>query len=74
MGGLAFLAAVGLGGDNVGTKEALFGLARQPLGDLMIIALGAGLAAYAAWRLLQAVLDTEDAGTAPRGWSPGWAL
>ncbi|QFT83790.1 hypothetical protein FIU88_02275 [Halomonas sp. THAF12] len=67
VGGLAFLAAVGLGGDNVGTKEALFGLARQPLGDLMIIALGAGLAAYAAWRLLQAVLDTEDAGHGPKG-------
>ncbi|MCK2184032.1 DUF1206 domain-containing protein [Halomonas getboli] len=67
VGGLAFLAAIGLGGDNVGTKEALFGLAAQPFGDPMIIALGVGLAAYAAWRFLQALLDTEDAGHGPKG-------
>ncbi|KGE78919.1 DUF1206 domain-containing protein [Halomonas sp. ND22Bw] len=67
VGGLAFLAAIGLGGDNVGTKEALFGLARQPFGDLMITGLGGGLAAYAAWRLLQALLDTEDVGHGLKG-------
>ena len=30
------LGAVGLGGDNVGTKEALAHLARQPFGTLML--------------------------------------
>lgn len=67
VGGLAFLAAIGLGGDNVGTKEALYGLASKPFGDVMLAALGAGLAAYAAWRLLQALLDTENVGRGPKG-------
>ncbi|MDN3554483.1 DUF1206 domain-containing protein [Halomonas maura] len=67
VGGLAFLAATGLGGDNVGTKEALYGLASEPFGDLMLGGLAAGLAAYAAWRLLQALLDAENVGRGPKG-------
>jgi hypothetical protein len=67
VGGLAFLAALGLVRDSIGTKEVLFGLARQPFGDLMITVLGGGLAAYAVWRLLQALLDTEDTGHGPKG-------
>ncbi|MBY5928123.1 DUF1206 domain-containing protein [Halomonas sp. DP8Y7-3] len=62
IGILAALGAVGLGGDNVGTKEALAHLARQPFGSLMLAALVAGLYAYAAWRGLQGLFDVENRG------------
>ncbi|WP_136064288.1 DUF1206 domain-containing protein [Modicisalibacter radicis] len=62
VGVLASLAATGLGGNNVGTKEAITHLASQPYGGLMLTLLGLGLLAYAVWRLLQALIDTEDLG------------
>ena len=65
IGVLAALGAAGLGGDNVGTKEALAHLARQPFGTLMLGALVLGLYAYAAWRGLQGLFDVEHRG---RSW------
>ncbi|SDF83059.1 protein of unknown function [Onishia taeanensis] len=67
IGGLASLAAVGLGGDNVGSKEAINQLVSRPFGDVMIGLLGAGLFAYALWRLLQALLDIEEVGLGVKG-------
>ncbi len=62
IGVLAFLAAADLGGNNVGTKEAITHLATQPFGGFMLGLLSLGLLAYAVWRLLQALIDTEDLG------------
>lgn len=62
IGVLASLAAAGLGGNNLGTKEAITHLASQPYGGFMLALLGLGLLAYAVWRLLQALIDTEDLG------------
>lgn len=62
VGGLAALAAAGLGGSSGGTKEALNELARQPFGGIMLGAMALGLFAYALWRLVQALLDAEDVG------------
>lgn len=67
IGGLASLAAAGLGGGNVGSKEAINQLIAQPFGDLLIGLLGGGLFAYASWRLLQALVDTEDMGLGLKG-------
>ncbi|WP_240454083.1 DUF1206 domain-containing protein [Halomonas sp. NO4] len=67
IGGLALLAAAGLGGDNIGSKEAINQLIAQPFGDLMIGLLGAGLLAYALWRTLQALVDTESVGLGLKG-------
>tara|TARA_B100000700_G_scaffold313824_1_gene399453 strand:+ start:9978 stop:10790 length:813 start_codon:yes stop_codon:yes gene_type:complete len=67
IGGLASLAAVGLGGDNVGSKEAINQLVTRPFGDVMLGLLGIGLFAYALWRLLQALLDTEEVGLGFKG-------
>lgn len=67
IGGLAFMAAAGLGGDNVGTKEAIRGLLTKPLGDAMILVLAVGLFAYALWREIQALLDTEECGKDIKG-------
>lgn len=67
VGGLAALAAAGLGGGHAGTKAAINQLVHRPFGDTMLGLLGVGLFAYALWRLLQALLDTEDAGRGPKG-------
>lgn len=62
IGAFASLAAAGLGREGLGTKEAINQLVTTPYGDIMLTLLAIGLFAYAAWRLLQAVLDTERAG------------
>jgi hypothetical protein len=55
VGGLALFAAVGHGGRVAGTREAVKTIGEQPFGEMLLIAAGFGLAAYAAWCLLQAV-------------------
>lgn len=67
IGGFASLAAAGLGREGLGTKEAINQLVTTPYGDAMLTLLAVGLFAYAVWRLLQAALDTEQAGKAPKG-------
>ncbi|MFD1209901.1 MULTISPECIES: DUF1206 domain-containing protein [Modicisalibacter] len=67
VGGLASLAAADLGGRNAGTKEAITQLATQPFGGVMLALLGLGLLAYALWRLIQVLLDTEHLGHGIRG-------
>ena len=67
VGGLAALAAAGLGGDHAGTKAAINQLVHRPFGDTMLGLLGIGLFAYALWRLLQALLDTEEVGRGFKG-------
>lgn len=62
VGVLASLAAADLGGNNGGTKEAITQLASQPFGEFMLALLSLGLLAYAVWRLLQALIDSEDLG------------
>ncbi|MCD6008117.1 MULTISPECIES: DUF1206 domain-containing protein [Halomonadaceae] len=62
VGVLASLAAAGLGGSSVNTKQAITQLASQPFGGLMLALLSLGLLAYAVWRLLQALIDTENLG------------
>jgi len=66
VGVLASLAAAGLGGSSLGTNEAINRLAGQPFGGLMLVLLGLGLFAYAVWRVLQALIDTEDLGHGAR--------
>ncbi len=67
IGGFAFMAATGLGGDNVGSKGAINQLITKPFGDIMLGLLGVGLFAYALWRLLQALMDTESLGAGLKG-------
>ena len=40
---------------------------RLPFGDVLLVAVAVGLAGYTLWRLVQAVRDTEDLGTSPKG-------
>jgi Domain of Unknown Function (DUF1206) len=62
IGALAAAAAFGLGGgatDMRGAIHALGGVLAGPLGRALLGALAAGLAGYAAWRLVMATVDPE---------------
>jgi hypothetical protein len=59
IGGLAVKEAFGSGGDVTGSREALREIASGPFGTVLLGLVTAGLAAYAIWRLVQAVVDPE---------------
>lgn len=67
VGLLAALAAFGRGGQTTGKEGAITKLADQPFGEFALILIAAGLAAYAFWRLLCAVADTEGEGNSAKG-------
>jgi hypothetical protein len=46
---------------------ALRTIAEQPFGKGLLVLLAAGLAAYALWRLAQAILDRDNEGGGPKG-------
>lgn len=62
IGILAFKLAVGSGGKTESQTGALRTIGRQPFGEVLLIALAIGLAAYAIWRLIDGI-----AGSAPGG-------
>jgi hypothetical protein len=74
IGGLAVLYAIGEGGALMGNREAMRTVARQSFGDVLIWATGVGLAAFAAWRVLQALLDpgSERRDLVQAGKRVGW--
>ena len=68
VGVLAILAAVNRGGLFTDQSGALRMVLTRPYGRLLLVVLTVGLCGYAAWRLLDAVLDPDRAGTSPLGW------
>jgi hypothetical protein len=64
---IAVRVALGGGGEPEDRDGALRALADEPGGFALILALAAGLAAYALWRLAEAVFDTSDKGDDPKG-------
>ncbi|HEV2591466.1 MAG TPA: DUF1206 domain-containing protein [Gaiellaceae bacterium] len=56
VGALAVCLAVGLGGKATNQQGALETVDRQPFGHVLLIAIAAGLAGYALWRLVRAIL------------------
>jgi len=67
IGGLAAMAAFGLGGQRGGASEAITHMAAQPMGTTLLVFLAVGLICYTAWRLIQAVLDSENKGNGAKG-------
>ena len=63
---MAAQAALGKGHAE-GPQGALVEVFRQPFGKALLIALAVGLAGYALWRLVQALLDPEHKGTDAKG-------
>jgi hypothetical protein len=66
IGGFAVLAAIGAHARIVGTHDALRTLLAQPLGAILLAAVGAGLFCFALWRLLQAIADADGLGREPK--------
>jgi hypothetical protein len=63
IGTLAFKAAIGAGGQFTGAEGALMTVLVQPFGRVMLIIASVGLFGYAAWRVLQGLLDPDNLGT-----------
>ncbi len=62
VGGLAFLAAIGAGGETTDGKGALQSLLDAPFGYVILTCIAAGLLGYALWRLVQALADADNHG------------
>lgn len=72
--GLVYLAVAGFslwaiwqGGSAEGTGSALARLENSAWGKAVLVAIAIGLAAYAAWRVIDAWFDLEDHGTEAKG-------
>jgi hypothetical protein len=67
VGALALGVATGVGGRTTDLPGALQEIGAQPFGRVMLGFVAVGLAAYALWRLFQAVADPEGEGRDARG-------
>jgi hypothetical protein len=67
VGVIAALAALELRERPLGARAALEVLAAWPGGPMLLLVLGTGLAGFAVWRTLQALLDTENRGASIMG-------
>jgi len=61
------LYAIWLGGEAKGTSDALAQLETTTWGGAVLLAIGLGMAAYALWRILDAVYDLEHEGDDAKG-------
>lgn len=59
IGILALLASTGIKEHEASSKGALFTIAQQPFGPVLLIILSVGLSAYAFWQIIRAVFDPE---------------
>jgi hypothetical protein len=62
VGTLAARVALGYGGTPEDRGGALRTIARDPLGQALVVGVAVGLAAYAVWRFAQAVFDRDHEG------------
>jgi hypothetical protein len=62
LGSLAVMAAVHFGGRVTNNQGAIRTLGDRPWGDVLLIAVGVGLAAYACWQLARAIWDPDHRG------------
>lgn len=67
VGVLAALLALGVGGRATSREGALESIAGEWWGAVVLSALALGFAAYALWRVLQAVFDRENDGSGLKG-------
>ncbi len=67
VGVLAVQVVLGRGGETTDNKGALTRIAEAPFGKFLLIAMAVGIAGYALWRMLQALLDTDGEGNDAEG-------
>ena len=66
VGAFAAMAALELRSRTAGADDALQAFVEWPLGSVWLGLIAAGLAGFAIWRLLQAVLDADRRGSKPK--------
>lgn len=64
---LALRLALGRGGAAITQGEAIAMLGREPFGRLLLATVAFGLASYALWGVIRAVLDPLERGASPHG-------
>lgn len=62
VGILSLLAALNMGGESSGTTHALLFFKRQAFGQILLMALGAGLLCYSCWMFVRSIKDPEKIG------------
>jgi hypothetical protein len=67
VGMLALQVAAQAGGRVTGTRGALLTVLEQPFGRTLLLIAAVGLFGYAAWRIIQGILDPERYGTGWKG-------
>jgi hypothetical protein len=68
IGLLAALFAIGSAdGTTTGSKGALHKLGEQPFGQVLLVLMAIGLAGYALWRFVEAILDPERTANGTKG-------
>jgi hypothetical protein len=68
IGALATAAALRLGGTPAtGSRGAMAHLLNAPFGEVLLVVIAIGLFGYAAWRLVEGVVDPEHHGKKPKG-------
>lgn len=67
VGGLAALAAWGSGGRATDSRGALQTVLAQPFGRVLLGVIALGLAGFALWRAIQALLDPDECGSDWKG-------
>lgn len=56
------MAALNMGGESSGTRQALTFLERQYFGKVLLLMLGVGLVCYSIWMFVQSIVDPENLG------------
>ncbi len=67
IGLLALQLAIGAGGATTDTTSAIALIGHQPYGKLMLVVIAIGLAGYAFWGFVRAILDPLGRGTKTKG-------
>lgn len=67
VGFFAVQAAFSGGGKTTGQEGALQSILSAPLGRVLLVLIAVGLLGYAAWRLLQGIMDPDDDGSDAKG-------
>lgn len=67
IGALALSAALGAGGQVGGGEDAARVVGDQPFGQVLLVLIGIGLAAYSVWRFIEGIKDTEHEGSDGKG-------
>src|SRR2546421_11608303 len=67
MGALALGVALGIGGTTTDQSGSLVILTQGPFGRVMLLAVAAGIGAYAIWGFVRAIFDPLHRGAGPPG-------